>query len=157
MSNFNIDFATSADIPALCQLLTLLFAQEAEFQPDIAVQQRGLNAILTNADVGEILVARQNVQIVGMVSLLYSISTALGGRVALLEDMVVAPLLRGSGLGSQLLTAAITHAQQRGCLRITLLTDADNYVAQAFYQKQGFEKSPMMPLRLRLGSVDIST
>ena len=131
MSNFNIDFATSADIPALCQLLTLLFAQEAEFQPDIAVQQRGLNAILTNADVGEILVARQNVQIVGMVSLLYSISTALGGRVALLEDMVVAPLLRGSGLGSQLLTAAITHAQQRGCLRITLLTDADNYVAVA--------------------------
>ena len=145
-----INLATVSDTPALSALLSILFTQEAEFQPDTAAQQRGLNAILSDPAVGEILVARQNGQIVGMVNVLYSISTALGARVALLEDMVVAPAMRGSGLGSQLLAAAIKHAKQRGCLRITLLTDADNYAAQAFYQKQGFEKSSMIPLRCNL-------
>ena len=145
-----INLATVSDTPALSALLSILFTQEAEFQPDTVAQQRGLNAILTDPALGEILVARQNGQIVGMVNVLYSISTALGARVALLEDMVVAPAMRGSGLGSQLLAAAIKHAKQRGCLRITLLTDADNYAAQAFYQKQGFEKSSMIPLRCNL-------
>ena len=148
----NIELATPADIPTLCELLNLLFAQEAEFQPDTVAQQRGLKAILANPNVGEILVARQNGQIVGMVNLLYTISTALGGRVALLEDMVIASPMRGSGLGSQLLATAIEQAKQRGCSRITLLTDADNYAAQAFYQKQGFEQSPMIPLRLVISS-----
>lgn len=145
-----INLATVSDTPALSALLSILFTQEAEFQPDTVAQQRGLNAILSDPAVGEILVARQNGQIVGMVNVLYSISTALGARVALLEDMVVVPAMRGSGLGSQLLAAAIKHAKQRGCLRITLLTDADNYAAQAFYQKQGFEKSSMIPLRCNL-------
>lgn len=145
-----INLATVSDTPALSALLSILFTQEAEFQPDTVAQQRGLNAILSDPAVGEILVARQNGQIVGMVNVLYSISTALGARVALLEDMVIAPAMRGSGLGSQLLVAAIKHAKQRGCLRITLLTDADNYAAQAFYQKQGFEKSSMIPLRCNL-------
>lgn len=145
-----INLATVSDTPALSALLSILFTQEAEFQPDTVAQQRGLNAILSDPALGEILVARQNGQIVGMVNVLYSISTALGARVALLEDMVVVPAMRGSGLGSQLLVAAIKHAKQRGCLRITLLTDADNYAAQAFYQKQGFEKSSMIPLRCNL-------
>lgn len=145
-----INLATVSDTPALSALLSILFTQEAEFQPDTVAQQRGLNAILSDPALGEILVARQNGQIVGMVNVLYSISTALGARVALLEDMVVVPAMRGSGLGSQLLAAAIKHAKQRGCLRITLLTDADNYAAQAFYQKQGFEKSSMIPLRCNL-------
>ena len=145
-----INLATVSDTPALSALLSILFTQEAEFQPDTVAQQRGLNAILSDPALGEILVARQNGQIVGMVNVLYSISTALGARVALLEDMVVAPAMRGSGLGSQLIAAAIKHAKQRGCLRITLLTDADNYAAQAFYQKQGFEKSSMIPLRCNL-------
>ncbi len=147
-----VNLATTVDIPALSELLTQLFTQEAEFQADSVAQQRGLNAILSDPAIGEILVARQNGQIVGMVNLLYSISTALGARVALLEDMVIAPNMRGSGVGSQLLAAAIKHAKQRGCLRITLLTDADNHAAQAFYHKQGFEPSSMIPLRLGLNS-----
>ena len=145
-----VSLATTVDIPALSELLTQLFTQEADFQADSLAQQRGLNAILSDPAIGEILVARQNGQIVGMVNLLYTVSTALGVRVALLEDMVIAPDMRGSGVGSQLLAAAIEHAKQRGCLRITLLTDADNHAAQAFYHKQGFKQSSMIPLRLAI-------
>ncbi|MEZ5451464.1 MAG: GNAT family N-acetyltransferase [Thiothrix sp.] len=142
--------ATLADIPALCRLLDRLFTQEAEFQSDRAAQERGLTAIISQPHVGHILVARQDDETVGMVNLLYTVSTALGGRVALLEDMVIASEVRGQGVGSTLLAAAIDHARQQGCLRITLLTDLDNHVAQAFYRKQGFNTSAMMPMRLML-------
>ncbi|MDD5394370.1 MAG: GNAT family N-acetyltransferase [Thiothrix sp.] len=142
--------ATLADIPALRRLLDILFTQEAEFKPDPATQQRGLESIISQPHVGQILVARMGGAEVGMVNLLYTVSTALGGRVALLEDMVVAPEARGSGVGAQLLTRAIEVAKASGCLRITLLTDGVNEAAQRFYQRQGFVASPMVPLRLLL-------
>ncbi|MGZ5001415.1 MAG: GNAT family N-acetyltransferase [Methylomonas sp.] len=144
--------AKTADIPALCELLNELFMQEAEFNPDYAAQSRGLACIIDNPEVGSILVARRQGEIVGMVNLLYTVSTALGERVALLEDMVVAPAMRGSGIGSRLVEAAIGHARHSGCRRITLLTDQDNQRAQRFYGRHGFRASAMVPLRLMLGA-----
>jgi ribosomal protein S18 acetylase RimI-like enzyme len=85
-----------------------------------------------------------------MVSLLFTISTALGGRVALLEDMVVNPTYRGQGIGSQLLTYAVEFARTQQILRITLLTDHDNVTAQHFYQQHGFQQSGMQAWRLIL-------
>lgn len=145
-----IGTASLADIPDLCDLLTLLFAQEREFQPDRTAQQRGLAAIIADPALGCILAARSGGKVVGMVNLLYTVSTALGGRVALLEDMAVAPDYRGLGIGSRLLAHAIETARTNHCLRITLLTDRDNLAAQRFYRRQGFELSTMAPMRLRL-------
>jgi hypothetical protein len=58
-----ISLATASDIPALCELLSLLFSQEADFQPDEEAQRRGLAHILNNPDVGLILVARQKIKL----------------------------------------------------------------------------------------------
>jgi GNAT superfamily N-acetyltransferase len=143
-----IDEATPADIPALCELLKLLFAQEAEFRPDGEKQAQGLGRIIAAPEAGRILVLREQGGIVGMVNLLFTISTALGGRVALLEDMVLRPEHRGKGLGTTLLQAALAFARQSGCLRVTLLTDGDNEAARRFYQRQGFNVSGMTAMRL---------
>lgn len=145
-----IEPTTCTDIPALCDLLDDLFALEAEFRPDRAAQERGLRMILAKPATGTILVARYQDRVVAMVNLLYTVSTALGQKVALLEDMIVDPKQRGSGVGSQLLEAAVVHCRETGCGRITLLTDHDNLDAQRFYQRQGFEPSAMIPLRLAL-------
>jgi GNAT superfamily N-acetyltransferase len=142
-----IETATLDDINALCDLLAVLFSQEAEFKPDHQAQQTGLQAIISNPDIGIILLARHNDKVVAMVSLLFSISTALGGRVAMLEDMVVLPDKRGLGFGSELLTAAISTARDSGCQRITLLTDSDNEIARGFYEKHGFVQSGMLAFR----------
>lgn len=139
--------ATVADIPALCELLDLLFTQEAEFTPDREAQLRGLRAIVDDPEVGSILVARDGDDVLGMVNLLWTVSTALGARVALLEDMVTRPEARGRGIGGELLEAAVRYARDQGCRRITLLTDADNDRAQAFYRHHGFVESPMLPFR----------
>ena len=145
-----IDTATEADVPALADLLSILFAQESEFTPNPEAQRRGLLAIITNPAVGVILVAREDHRLLGMVNLLYTVSTALGERVALLEDMVVVPEARGNGAGSRLLQEAIRVARASGCKRVTLLTDATNHAAQRFYARHGFEASTMIPLRLGL-------
>jgi ribosomal protein S18 acetylase RimI-like enzyme len=140
--------ATEADIPQLSQLLNMLFTQETEFKPDECAQRRGLAMIVSAPDVGAILVARDGQSILAMVNLLFSVSTALGERVATLEDMIVAPSARGSGIGPTLLSYAIDFARESGVKRITLLTDHDNDAAQRFYSKHGFTKSSMVPLRL---------
>jgi GNAT superfamily N-acetyltransferase len=143
--------AHTSDIPALCALLDILFSQEADFKPNHEAQNRGLARIISSPEIGLIIVARQDSQVVGMANLLYTVSTALGDRVALLEDMVVSPGVRGAGVGSQLLEHAIQFARLNGCKRITLLTDRTNESAQRFYQRHGFGFSAMIPLRLSLG------
>lgn len=147
-----IQLAQHQDIPALAGLLAQLFAQEAEFTADYRLQESALNQIINNPALGQIIVARQNNKIVGMLSLLYSISTALGGRVCLLEDFVVDAALRNQGVGSQLLQFAINFAKQHNCQRITLLTDGINSDAQRLYSRMGFKVSTMLPLRLNLAN-----
>jgi GNAT superfamily N-acetyltransferase len=147
----HITFAQTQDIPALCDLLAILFAQEADFAPDRDTQHRGLTQIVGHPDVGHVFVARRDGGVAGMVSLLYTVSTALGGRVALMEDLVVAPAARRLGVGTQLLEHAVAWARSNGCLRVTVLTDRGNTAAQHLYQRYGFVTSAMVPMRLILG------
>lgn len=142
-----LECATLSDIPALVELLQQLFMQEVEFTPNSAVQAAALTRIISDKDVGFIVIARNETGIVGMVSVLFSVSTALGGRVGILEDMIVSAHARGNGLGSRLLKQAIVVAQKAGCQRITLLTDANNHGAHRFYQSSGFEQSSMVVFR----------
>jgi len=145
-----ISSAVTADIPHLCTLLDYLFTQETEFEADHEAQSRGLHEVINDPNVGDILIVRQDDDIIAMVNLLYIVSTALGARVGILEDMVVSPTVRGSGIGSKLLTYAIEFAKEKGCKRLTLLTDNDNLDAQRFYQRYGFSKSAMIPMRIAL-------
>jgi len=143
--------ALPADLPQLVELLALLFAQEADFAPDEGKQRRGLQMILADATRGGIYVARDEGRIIAMATLLYTVSTAEGGRAALFEDLVVRPEYRGRGVGRALLAYVIERAKADGALRLSLLTDGDNERAQALYRKLGFRPSAMRPMRLMLG------
>ncbi len=146
----NITAATLLDVPALAGLLSELFAQETEFTPNDDAQRRGLARIIANPDVGVILVARDGNAALGMVNILFTVSSALGVRVAILVELVVSSRTRGVGIGGRLLEQAIKVARENGCKRITLLTDRTNDSAQRFYGRYGFVPSPMIPLRLVL-------
>jgi GNAT superfamily N-acetyltransferase len=149
-SRVEIREAASGDIPQLCGLLAGLFAQEADFSPDAERQGRALGLILDSPDSGRVYCADQGGAVVGMVTILFTISTAEGGRAAWLEDMVVRPDRRGRGIGLRLLLHAMHEAKATGCKRITLLTDATNRGAFQFYSRAGFVRSGMIPLRLSL-------
>ena len=145
-----MSIAKSKDIPELAKLLSLLFSQEVEFAPNAFLQEQGLHKIINNPEIGHVVIARDNRRIIGMVNLLYTISTALGGKVCILEDMIVHPDFRGQHIGRALLSETINHAREVGCLRIALLTDNDNISAQRFYKRLDFEVSSMLPMRLFL-------
>ena len=145
-----LSIACESDVPALGTLLALLFAQEAEFAPNSEAQERGLLKIIENPQIGFILIAKIDGLAVGMVNVLLTVSTALGERVAIFEDMIVAPALRNSGTGSQLIAHAIKEARKQHCKRITVLSDNSNQAAHKFYTKHGFMQSNMIPLRLHL-------
>ena len=142
-----IETATLSDLPGLVGLLQVLFAQEREFTPDPDLQRRGLELILADPRVGRIFVARAGCALLGMVSLLATVSTALGAPVGWLEDMVVRPDARGRGVGSRLIAHALEHARANGLARVTLLTDGDNADARRFYRRHGFAPSEMVAMR----------
>lgn len=145
-----IKIASIEDVPQLCNLLQTLFTQEAEFTPNEALQSAGLSRIINNSEVGDVVIAIENNEIMGMVVLLYTISTALGSIVAILEDMVVAENMRSKGVGTKILNFAVNLANSKGCQRITLLTDHNNLLAQKFYKTYGFNRSSMIAFRKSL-------
>ena len=142
--------ATQADIPALAALLSELFTQEVEFSPDTDAQLRGLARIIGNPATGMILVAKNGDAVLGMANILFTVSTALGAQVAILDDFVVTANARGGGIGGKLLEQAIAVARRNGCKRITLMTDRVNEAAQRLYARHGFVASSMVPFRLSL-------
>jgi len=146
MPDLRIEPATLDDLPELTELLRDLFLQEADFQPDREKQMRGLRLILEQPSRGRIFVLRNERMIIGMINLLITISTAEGGFVLVLEDLVVHREHRGSGYGSRLLQHAIGFAREKKFLRITLLTDNTEETPR-FYLKHGFVESEMKPMR----------
>ncbi|TCD47393.1 GNAT family N-acetyltransferase [Chlorobium sp. N1] len=139
--------AEPRDIEACSELLTELFSLEKEFAADTQKQRRGLEMILERPESGRVFVAELDGSIAGMLILLSTVSTVLGQKVALLEDMVVDPRFRRRGIGSALLDHALETAAREDVGRITLLTDGDNLAAHALYRSKGFLRSSMAVFR----------
>jgi len=126
MEHFAIEPATLDDLPQLTELLFDLFTLEGDFKPDRAKHARGLRLVLEQPSRGRIFVLRQDGHILAMINLLFTISTAEGGFVLLLEDVIVHKDHRHRGLGDKLLDYCINFAREKNFLRVTLLTDRGN-------------------------------
>ena len=135
-----IEPATEADLDELSELLGELFSEESDFRPNKEKQLRGLRLIFEQPNRGRVFVLRRDNAIVGMINLLFTISTAEGGFVILLEDLVVHKTYRDHGYGSDLLRYAIDFARQKNFLRITLLTDRPEIRSQSFFQTSRFRR-----------------
>src|SRR4029078_6860548 len=89
IEDLRIHPATLADLPELADLLFELFTQEDDFKPNRDKQLRGLRLILEQPARGRVFVLRSPNKIIGMINLLFTISTAEGGFVLLLEDLII--------------------------------------------------------------------
>jgi GNAT superfamily N-acetyltransferase len=143
-----IEAATLEDLPQLTELVMALLGEEEDFTPNRVKQEHGIRLILEQPSRGRIFVLRTDHAIVGMVNLLFTISTAEGGFVILMEDVIVHPMHRGLGYGTLLLKHAIQFAKEKKFRRITLLTDQISAESQRFFQRNGFQHSHMIPMRL---------
>ena len=143
-----IEPATLEDMPQLVELLAALFSEEEDFKPDPAKQEHGVRMILEQPNRGRIFVLRTDHMLLGMVNLLFTISTAEGGPVVLMEDVIVHPQHRRQGYGGRLLDYAVQFAREKSFKRITLLTDRISAESQTFFASHGFSFSSMIPMRL---------
>ena len=143
----HVEPATIEDLPALTELVMDLLARSGDFSPDRTLQERGLRLILEQPNRGRIFVIRNQDKIIGMVNLLFTISTARGGFVILMEDCVIHPDHRGQGYGTMLVNHVVEFAQRKNFKRITLLTDRMSAESQEFFKRLGFEHSHMIPMR----------
>jgi GNAT superfamily N-acetyltransferase len=143
-----ISKAGKEDIPAMTDLLGALFSMEADFQEDHTLQKQGLLLLLERPPEERcVLVARFEGMVVGMCSVQTLVSTAEGGRVGLLEDMVVAEPYRSRGIGRMLLAGIEEWSRQAGLRRLQLLADRNNITGLEFYRRNGWSGTQLICLR----------
>jgi ribosomal protein S18 acetylase RimI-like enzyme len=138
--------AQSTDVEQIAELLRELFAIEADFVFDRDKQVRGLKQLLESGK-DRVFVAESGKRVVGMCSVQTLISTAEGGPVGLLEDLIVTAEFRRQGIGEKLLAAAADWAEGQSLKRLQLLADKNNLPALAFYEKQAWRQTQLICLR----------
>jgi GNAT superfamily N-acetyltransferase len=117
----------------MCDLLAELFSIESDFVPDREKQVNGLNALIAAPGKALLLVAVHEERVVGMSTVQTLISTAEGGRVGLIEDVIVERGYRSMGVGTRLLEQIASWGREQGLKRLQLLADSNNRPALEFY------------------------
>lgn len=129
------------DIPALVDLETELFGPHAWDAPtwwaELAARPRRDYLTLT-----------ANEAIVGYAGL------DLGGEVADLMTLAVAPSLQGGGLGAELLSLVVSRAREAGAAYLLLEVRDDNAPAKALYARAGFELLQVRRSYYQPGDID---
>lgn len=140
--------AIPGDIPGMCDLLGDLFSIERDFTPDRVKQVQGLSSLVADpSGRSRVFVAQRNGTVVGMVTVQTLVSTAEGGRVGLVEDLVVDSRFRSQGTGRRLLEEVIAWGGKEGLKRLQLLADRANAPALRFYHRAGWTKTGMTCIR----------
>lgn len=136
------------DIPQMCGLLSELFLIEADFAVDVEKQSRGLYLLINDkSGLSLILVAEKDSEIIGMCSVQALISTAEGGAVGLIEDLIVRKDHRGNRIGTRLLFRIFNWCLTKNISRIQLLRETDNMEAREFYISKGLSDTKLICMR----------
>ena len=86
-------------------------------------------------------VAEQRGRIVGSFALLIMDNLGhLGTPSAIVEDVVVGPVLHGRGVGRAMMRFAIERCRAKHCYKLALSSNAKREGAHAFYESLGFER-----------------
>jgi len=94
---------------------------------------------LLNKTRGQIVIAEEEGQILGMASVSYNVALRYGGEYCQLEELIVAPVARGRKLGGMLVTEIVDNAKARGCAEIGLYLLETTEHNRPFYEKYGFQ------------------
>lgn len=76
--------------------------------------------VIKNPELGSILVAEENGEILGVISVSYPTAVRCGGIYSCIEEFIVSEKARGKGIGGKLVAAVIAAATARGCYEIQI-------------------------------------
>jgi len=96
-------------------------------------------ATLAEGRGGAIFVAEEGSEIVGVVSLGCSCALRFGGIYAMIEEFIVSEDMRGKGIASQLIQAAIQEARRMGCPELQV--NGPSPLGRPVYLRNGFREA----------------
>ncbi len=137
------------DINGMVDLLSELFQIEADFSFDAEKHAVALLLLLRDRR-SAVFVACERHMVIGMITVQRLISTAEGGNVALIEDLVVKEDYRGNGIATRLLSEVFEWAEAESVTRVQLLADKNNEAALAFYSSNQWQTTNLICLRKKL-------
>ena len=146
--------ATLADGPAALDLMQAFYAEE-KIPFDGPTQGRALDALLSDPTLGSVFLLRvegasPETAPFGHLVLTRGHSLEFGGRFLLLDELYLAPSIRGQGEGRRALDFAARQARVAGAQALRLEVSRENHRAQTVYRRLGFiaETRDLMTLRL---------
>jgi ribosomal protein S18 acetylase RimI-like enzyme len=130
-----VRLATSEDAADVARLISGFRDWQGRALPDDATIADTVRQLLADLNT-DFLVAGDPAA--GVCQLRYRLSVWTGTEDCCLEDLFVHADARGSGLGRELVGAALQRARQRGCARMDLDANEANEPALELYRSVGF-------------------
>ncbi len=128
--------AKSEDIQAICDLLK----QMGYSQPLALIQEKF--ELLNHDSKSQILVAEEEGEICGFLSLYFIPQIALQGDFAKICYLCVNENMRSKGVGHLLVQEAEQLAKRHGCDRMELHSGVQRPLAHQFYLREGYVEAP---------------
>src|SRR3954468_17247776 len=142
--------AVESDIPALMPLMRGYCDFYEADPPDSGLDDMARALIASEDGQGMLLVADQDGEAIGFAAVGWKWSSLRGARIAVLEDLFVAPEARGRGAADALIEECASRARTNGAPVLSWLTAPDNHRAQAVYARVGGKSDPFLEYELEL-------
>jgi GNAT superfamily N-acetyltransferase len=143
--------AVESDIPALMPLIRAYCEFYKSDPSDAGLDEMARALIASEDDQGMLLVAAdEGGEAIGFAAVGWKWSSLRGARIAVLEDLFVAPEARGRGAADALIEACASRARANGAPVMTWLTAPDNHRAQAVYNRVGGRADTFLEYELEL-------
>jgi ribosomal protein S18 acetylase RimI-like enzyme len=127
--------ADAADAPQVARLLHDFNTEYSEPVPEVQVLTERIAKFIERGEATFLLVGDGPD---GVAEIRFRPSIMTGSIDAYLEELYVAPVRRGQGLGRALLEATMQAARQQGATRMELGTSEDDTAARGLYEALGF-------------------
>jgi GNAT superfamily N-acetyltransferase len=146
-----IDSATDGDLGALLPMMRAYCDFYGASPSDDGLREMA-TALIAGPDAdGMLLVARdRDGVVIGFATVCWKWSSLRGARIAVMEDLFVAPEARGQGAADALIRACADRAHELGAPVVTWLTAPDNRRAQAVYHRAGAIADTFLEYELEL-------
>lgn len=133
-----ITLAENSQIPDVAEFISLLLAEEGALESKTDLHKDALHQIKDNPLNGRIISATVDDVLVGVATLHFTISTVTAKRVCYIEDIIVKPNFRSSGIGTKIIEFAFSQAERDGCYKCSLHVGNMNERAKTLYEGLGF-------------------
>ncbi|MXP64633.1 GNAT family N-acetyltransferase [Roseomonas sp. M0104] len=147
-AELRIDLAGAADGAVLLALARAFHAEDGH--PLDAAGEAAVLAVAAGEPLARAWILRRGGEALGYLILTLGYSVEYGGRDGFIDDLYLAPALRGQGAGRHLLGFALEQAARLGINTLHLEVEAENPRAHRLYRQAGFEETGRRLMRRRI-------